>query len=183
MATQNARQDENQFQTTTYVAGTSGTAAVGTEDGVQGRADSSTGAQYVYNLGPAGTTAQVLTGGTLNVLEAGTFTAEQTVAPAVNTYGTSGTLVSEAVGTIVNYTAGTAFKLRGFLATGSGQGYFTLEIGVGTITYFYRTNIADKVAQVVLPNPMTIPSSTAVILKVQNENGDSQTFEGQILGE
>lgn len=54
MASQNARQDQNRFPGNFYAAGSNGTAASGTEDLVQGRADAATGAQYVYNLGPAG---------------------------------------------------------------------------------------------------------------------------------
>ena len=181
MATQDARQDRNQFPTTTYVAGTSGTAAGGTEDVVQGRADPSTGAQYVYNLGPAGTTSIQLSGGTLNLLEAGTFST--TVAAAINTYGTSGSIADGATGTIVNYTTPAGFKLRGFYATGEGQGYFYLEVGSGTTKYSYRTSIADKVARLELPNPEAIPTSTSVFLKVDNENGDTRNFEGAVMGE
>ena len=181
MATQPARQDSNQFPTNIYVAGTSGTAAAGTEDIVQGRADPTTGAQYVYNLGPAGTTSTAISGGTLNLLEAGTFST--TVTAAINTYGTSGSIADGATGTIVNYTSPAGFKLKGFYASGEGQGYFYLQIGSGTTKYFYRTSVADKVAKVALPNPEAIPTSTSLLLKVDNENGDTRNFEGAVLGE
>ena len=48
-----------------------------------------------------------------------------------------------------------------------------MEIGAGTTKYVYRTSVADKNAQVVLPNPETIASSTNLFLKVDNENGNN----------
>src|SRR3990167_2526845 len=157
MASKTSRQDANQFPTNIYVAGTTGTAMAGTEDIIAGRADPSTGAQYVYNLGPAGTTS---------------------TANAINTYGTSGSIADGATGTIVNYTTPANFKLKGFIATGEGQGYFYLQIGAGTTKYSYRTSIADKVAKLELPNGESIASSTSLLLKVDNENGDTRNFEG-----
>src|SRR3990167_3675315 len=178
----NAKQDANDFPTNTFVSGSIGSADVnGTAEIVRGGADPSTGAQYVYNLGPAGTTANTITGGTLNLLEAGTFST--TTAVAINTYVTSGSIADTATGTIVNYSTPAGFKLRGFNATGEGQGYFYLQIGSGTTKYSYRTSVADKVARLTLPNPESIPTSTTLLLKVDNENGDTRNFEGCLLGE
>ena len=47
----------------------------------------------------------------------------------------------------------------------------------------YRNSIADKNAQVVLPNPETIASSTNLFLKVDNENGNTVNFQGVVVGE
>ena len=178
----NAAQDANKFPTQTFVSGTIGTAdANGTAEIVRGGADPTTGAQYVYNLGPAGTTSTAISGGTLNLLEAGTFST--TTAAAINTFGTSGSIADSATGTIVSYSTPAGFKFRGFNATGEGQGYFYLQIGSGTTKYSYRTSVADKVARLTLPNPESIPTSTTLLLKVDNENGDTRNFEGAVLGE
>src|SRR3990167_4301932 len=178
----NAAQDANKFPTQILGSGTIGTAdANGTAEIVRGGADPTTGAQYVYNLGPAGTTSTAISGGTLNLLEAGTFST--TTAVAINTYGTSCSIADAATGTIVNYSTPAGFKLRGFNATGEGQGYFYLQIGSGTTKYSYRTSVANKVARIELPNPEAIPTSTTLLLKVDNENGDTRNFEGVVLGE
>ena len=169
MASQNSRLDDNHIPSQTGVSGTLGTSAVGTEDLVQFTADPTSGAQYVYNLAPIGS----LTVGSITTSEV----------PATNTYGTSGSIADNALGTLVDYMTGTSFKLRGFTATGEGQGYFSLQIGVGSTKYSYYTSIADKTARMFLPNPEAIASSTRVILTVTNQNGDTRNFEGVVIGE
>lgn len=149
---QNAIQDENQFPALIAHSGTAGTAT------------------------PIRVTA---TDGAINV--AGTFSS--TAATATNTYGSVSTVVNDTTGTVVNIgSVGSGFKLKGFYATGSGQGYYSLLVN-GTPRLFYRTNIADKVADVILPNPDSLSAGDQVLLKVVNENGDTQDFEGIILGE
>jgi len=166
----NASQDANKFPTNTFVSGTVGTADVnGTAEIVRGAADPLTGAQFVYNLAPAGS------------LSVGSLTAAEVA--ATNTFGTSGSIADTVTGTLVDYTAGTAFKLRGFSATGEGQGYFALQIGVGTTKYSGATSVANKIARIILPNPEAVASSTRVLLLVTNQNGDTRSFEGVIFGE
>ena len=166
----NAAQDANKFPTQTFISGTAGTADVnGTAEVIRGGADPLTGAQYVYNLAPAGS------------LSVGSLTAAEVA--ATNTFGTSGSIADGVTGTIIDYTAGTAYKLRGFSATGEGQGYFALQIGVGTTKYSGATSVANKIAQVILPNPEAVASSTRVLLVVTNQNGDTRNFEGCIFGE
>jgi hypothetical protein len=154
MADQNAKFDDNRVTALTAHTGTAGTAE----------------------------TQRVVASTDGHVGVFGTVTS-QGAPNAINTYGTSGTLSDGEVGTIVNYTSPANFKLRGFYATGTGQGYYTLEIGAGTVKYSYRTNITDKVAKLNFNNPESIASSTSLLLKVENENGDAQTFEGVVLGE
>lgn len=161
----NAKLDANQYPSTTVVTGTAGTSDTsGTAAVLRVGGDPTTGAMYVYNLAPA----------------ASVTTSE---AAANNTFGTSGSIADGATGTLVNFTSGTSFKLKGFSATGEGQGYFALQIGVGTTKYSGYTSVANKVAQVILPNPDAVPSSTVVQLLVTNQNGDTRNFEGVILGE
>lgn len=166
----NAALDANQYPSLTVVSGTAGTADLaGTAEVIRVGGDPSSGAIYVYNLAPAGS----LSIGSLSVTET----------PANNTFGTSGSIADGAVGTIVNFTSGTSFKLKGFSATGEGQGYFALQIGVGTTKYSGYTSVANKVAQVILPNPDSVPSSTVVQLIVTNQNSSTCNFEGVVLGE
>lgn len=155
MAHQNAINDNNSIYALTAHTGTAGTAET-----VRVTADST---------------------GALNI--AGTISATSTTAAAINTYGTSGSIADGATGTIVNYVSPANFKLKGFIASGEGQGFYYLQIGAGTTKYIYRTSIADKNAQVVLPNPEAIASSTNLFLKVDNENGNTVNYEGAIIGE
>ena len=155
MASQNAIQDQNFFPALTAHTGTAGTA-----DTIRVTADST---------------------GALNI--AGTISATSSTANAINTFGTSGSITDGSTGTIVSYITPANFKLRGFVASGEGQGFYYLQIGAGTTKYSYRTSIADKNAQVVLPNPEAIASSTNLFLKVDNENGNTVNYEGVIIGE
>ena len=124
------------------------------------------------------------TAGALDVhVAGGTVSASATTANAINTFGTSGSITDGSTGTLVSYITPAGFKLRGFVASGEGQGYYYLQIGAGTTKYSYRTIIADKNAQVILPNPEPIASSTNLFLKVDNENGNTVNFEGVVIGE
>jgi hypothetical protein len=125
------------------------------------------------------------TAGALDVhVAGGTITAGTiTIGTSINTYGTSGSITDGSTGTIVDYVTPAGFELKGFVATGEGQGFYYLQIGAGTTKYSYRTSIADKNAQVVLPNPEVIAASTNLFLKIDNENGNTVNFEGAILGE
>src|SRR3990167_10199393 len=104
MAAQDAKQDRNQFPGLIVVQGTAGTADTGTPNDGSGTSvllrvggNPQTGAMYVQDLSPSS-----------------------------NTYGSVATVVDGATGTIISIgTTAAGFKLRGFLATGSGQGYYS----------------------------------------------------------
>ena len=139
----------------------------------------------IAHTGTAGTSETIRvvadSTGALNI--AGTISSTSTTAAAINTYGTSGSIADGATGTIVDYITPANFKLKGFVASGEGQGFYYLQIGAGTTKYVYRTSVADKNAQVVLPNPETIASSTNLFLKIDNENGNTVNYQGAIIGE
>src|SRR3990167_7297734 len=171
MATQNARKDRNQFTTTTYVAGTSGTAAVGTEDVVQGRADSSTGAQYVYNLGPAGTFVNIVTG------------TQQTLGTVGSVLGIGGTVqVSGAsAGTNVNIvtgsqqtlgTVGSVLGIGGTVQVSGASAGTNVNVVTGTITTGSLSNVA-------MLNAGTIDTVTSVSNVVK---GTITKVEGGTIG-
>ena len=143
----------------------------------------------IAHSGTAGTalTKRITSQNTVGALDVhiagGTVSATATTSNAINTFGTTGSITDGSTGTIVSYITPAGFKLRGFVASGEGQGYYYLQIGAGTTKYSYRTIIADKNAQVILPNPEPIASSTNLFLKVDNENGNTVNFEGVVIGE
>jgi len=172
---QNARQDDNQFPALTAHTGTAGTSTV-----VRVVANSS-GQIGVFGTVATGASVTVGTIDEITNIVGGTLSTSSTT--GINTFGTSGSITDGSTGTLVSYITPAGFKLRGFVASGEGQGYYYLEIGAGTAKYMYRTSIADKNAQVVLPNPETIASSTNLFLKVDNENGNTVNYQGAIIGE
>lgn len=128
MASQDARQDRNKFPTLVAVAGTTGTAALGTEDLVQLRGNDATGALYVQDLAGASGTTNVagtvvvsnVEKGTISRIEGGTIVANGTVnvttGSIVQTAGTitTGSLTNVATtGTILNLDKGTITRLEG----------------------------------------------------------------------
>ena len=157
---QNAIQDNSKFPALIAHSGTAGTSLT----------------RRVTSSQTAGALDIHVMGGTVS---GGTFV----VGTAINTFGTTGSITDGSTGTLVNYTTPASFKLRGFVASGEGQGFYYLQIGAGTTKYVYRTSVADKNAQVILPNPEPIASSTNLFLKVDNENGNTINYEGCLLGE
>src|SRR3990167_221125 len=79
------------------------------------------------------------TAGAVDVhIAGGTVSASATTANAINTFGTTGTIADGVTGTIIDYVTPANFKLKGFVASGEGQGFYYLEIGAGTTKYVYR---------------------------------------------
>ena len=157
---QNALQDNSRFPGLIAHSGTAGTSLI----------------RRITSSQTAGALDIHVMGGTVS---GGTFV----VGTAINTFGTTGSITDGSTGTLVSYITPANFKLRGFVASGEGQGFYYLEIGAGTTKYVYRTSVADKSAQVILPNPEPIASSTNLFLKVNNENGNTVNYEGVIIGE
>ena len=174
-ANQDAIQDNNKYPALTAHTGTAGTALV-----VRVVANSS-GQIGVYGTVETGASVTVGTIDEITNIVGGTLSTSSTT--GINTFGSTGSIDDNTTGTIVSYITPAGFKLRGFMASGEGQGYYYLQIGAGTTKYAYRTSIADKNAQVILPNPETIASSTNLFLKVDNENSSTVNYEGAIIGE
>lgn len=115
----NTVQDGNQVFSTLLVAGSAGTAdTAGTSQPVAASGDPATGAQYVYNLGPAGSVSLGdITGGTIDLISAVGGTVD------VNIVGgaTSGTSVQVEHGTIESATVtnGTIRVTAGTIGAGT----------------------------------------------------------------
>ena len=175
MADQNSRQDQNNVNALIAHTGTAGTAET-----VRVVADTA-GRIGVYGSVETSASVSVGTIAEITNIVGGTLSTSSTT--GINTFGTSGSIADSTTGTIVSYITPAGFKLRGFVASGEGQGYYYLQVGAGTTKYVYRTSVADKNAQVILPNPETIPSSTNLFLKVDNENGNTVNYQGVVIGE
>lgn len=147
------KQDQNRFPAGYGLAGSNGTAAMGTEDLVVNRNDAATGAQYVYNLGPAGSvTIGNTPGGTIN--EVGSLLGIRDVVQVSGTVSTggAGTQPVEVIkGTVTN--VGTVVGL----GTVTNIGSLT---NIGTIKEI--TNIAGgTVVSALVLNTGTITTITA----------------------
>lgn len=150
-----ARQDASGFPAQIGVAGSNGTAAAGTEDIVPFRADPVTGAQYVYNVGPAGSVTLGNTpGGTLNFIGSiatiGTLPSITTsVAP--NLPVIAGTPADPGTFLAIRLTDGTTF----YNASGGGGGGTTVTVDHGTITLSNPTGTVNTVdhGTITLSNP------------------------------
>lgn len=163
----NAALDANQYPTTTFVSGSVGTSDTGgTAEVIRGAADPATGAQYVYNLGPAGSTTVApnlpviagtpadpgtpitvrLTDGTsfYNAGAASVGTNNNIVTGTQQTLGTVGTVPG--IGTITNIGSisniGTMPSISANPASGTQQTLGTVGtvIGVGTISNVVTTS-------------------------------------------
>lgn len=132
MANFGTRQDANQFPAMFTVQGTLGTADTqGTAPLVNLGADPSTGALYVYNLGPAGeVTLGDITGGTIDNIASGTLdvnilsgsiTAEQ------------GDLTGGTLDLITLLAAGTITRLEGGTVTVANPTGTTVQFNNGTV--------------------------------------------------
>lgn len=101
---------------------------------------------------------------------------------ATNTYGEQGSVPSGNTVTLVTYSAGASWKFRGFIAGGELDSKFFVQFD-GTTKYVIRTNIAERQAALILPNPDAAAGGTTVTLKVENRGEATGAFEGTLLGE
>lgn len=101
---------------------------------------------------------------------------------ATNTYGEQAAVPSGNTVTLVSYSAGASWKFRGFVAGGEIDGRFFIQFD-GTTKYVVRTNIAERQAALILPNPDAAAGGTTVTLKVESTGETTGAFEGTLLGE
>lgn len=109
----------------------------------------------------------------------GTYTAPN----AINNFGSTTALANAATGTLVNIPSSAAgFKLMGFTATGTGDGYFFVQVASVTV-FSGRIHVGQKSIEVQLPNPQLVTTASNVTLKVTNESGSTADFEATLLGQ
>lgn len=120
-------------------------------------------------------------GGNVIEIQTATLTVNQTLAD--NAYGSvSGVTIGNTSNVVQVNPSTENFKLRGFIATGTGDGYFFLQVD-GVTQFSGRTSIANKSINVVLPNAQLVNTGSDIILKVTNEAEETADYEATILGE
>lgn len=100
---------------------------------------------------------------------------------AANTYGEQAGVPSGNTVTLVSYAAAAAWKFTGFIADGEADGRYFVQFDAVT-KYQRRTNIAQRQAELILPNPDAAAGGTTVTLKVENVGEVAADFEGTLLG-
>jgi len=176
-----ALQDANRFPTNTAVSGTAGTSdTTGTAEVIRLSADPSTGAQYVYNLGPAGSVTLGNTpGGTIDRIGSidtiGTMPSISVTANpesgTLNTLGTVGTILGVGGTTITSVVGGTIQSVGGTVSISNAgtnpipvspppSGYLTVRPDDGTVGFVGTVGSINTIGT--LPSHAVTLTSTTI---------------------
>ncbi len=104
--------------------------------------------------------------------------------PGTPTYGINAAVAMGATVTLISYTAPAtvSVRLRGFIGTGNGDGYWTLLVN-GAVRGFRRSNVVNPDPVIWFPNPILLPISALVEVKVRNDGLGTGEFEALLLGD
>lgn len=105
-----------------------------------------------------------------------------TPAPGRNTYGSAVGVAMGATVAVVSFIADAAFKFRGFVGSGDGDGTWRVAYD-GAPQYMLRTNVASLTVDFRLANPDAAAGGHTVTIEVTNNGTGAATFEATILGE
>lgn len=111
----------------------------------------------------------------------------QTAVPVVagvasNNWGQSLALTAGATGTLASIASSVAgYQLKGFIAHGTGDGYFVLQVASVTVLSG-RIRSTLPTLPLVLPNGIAVATGSLVTLKVTNESGSTADYEATLLG-
>lgn len=100
---------------------------------------------------------------------------------ATNTYGDSSSVPSGNTVTLVSYVASSDWRFYGFVAGGEADGRFFIQFDAAK-KYQIRTNITQRQANLILPQPDPDAGGTTVTLQVENIGEVAADFEGVLLG-
>lgn len=104
------------------------------------------------------------------------------VGSANNNWAQALATTSAATATIISIASSVAgYQLKGFIAHGTGDGYFFVQIGAVTVLSG-RTRATLPTVIITLPNGLPISTGSAVTLKVTNESGSTADYEATLLG-
>lgn len=81
-----------------------------------------------------------------------------------------------------NSRTGVAYKLRGFTATGSGDGEWSMTLN-GTEVAFGFNSLLNRIENIYFNNPIDILTTDTVTLSVTNRGDATTNYRGTILGE
>lgn len=101
---------------------------------------------------------------------------------AANTYGADASVAPAATATLVTYAAPANWRFLGILGGGEVDGLFAVKFD-GTTKYAIRTNIAQRQACFILPNPDAAGASTTVTVAVTNTGEATGIYEVTLLGD
>ena len=141
------------------------------------------------DLGGASTNSEVLiTAGqqtmaaSVPVVFASNQTALATTQPAANnSWGQAIAITASASAVLISLNSSAGYQISGFIAHGTGDGYFTLKIN-SSIVLSGRIRSTFPVLVITLPNSIKIATGSAVTLNVTNESGSTADYETTLLG-
>jgi hypothetical protein len=104
--------------------------------------------------------------------------------PATVVYGANNAVPQGATETLISYTAPAtpSVRLRGVLGTGSGDGYWQVLVN-GAVRLFGRTHQLQRDLERWLLNPLVLPASAIVEVKVRNESLGTAEYEALLVGD
>lgn len=103
-------------------------------------------------------------------------------APAVASFGQSIGQTDATTVTLTNIPTTTAgYRIDGLIGTGTGDGYFTVQINSTTILSG-RIRASMPTLYLMLPKGIPVTAGSSVTLKVTNESGSTANFDGTLLG-
>jgi hypothetical protein len=106
----------------------------------------------------------------------------ETPIPAIDQWGQAVAITSGATATLASIpSSATGYQIKGFVAIGTGDGYFFVQIASVTVLSG-RIRAAMPMCVITLPNGILVTTGEAVALKVTNESGSTADFEATLLG-
>jgi len=100
---------------------------------------------------------------------------------ARNTVGSATGVAVSGTATVVAFVADAAFRCRGFIASGTADGMFTLRYN-GAAQYTRQTKVSTPDVLLVLPEPDPPGVGVAVTITVVNQGDGSADFTATLLG-
>ena len=100
---------------------------------------------------------------------------------ANDSWGQSLSVTAGASVTLASITAPAGFQVKGFVAHGTGDGYFAVQVA-GLTVLSGRTRSTMPTLVITLPDGIAAATGAAVTLTVTNESGSTSDYEATLLG-
>ena len=128
------------------------------------------------------TAGQQIMAASVPVVFASNQTALATTQPtANNSWGQATAITAGASAVLVSLTSSANYQISGFIAHGTGDGYFTLKIN-SFVVLSGRIRSTLPVLMITLPNSIKTTTGSTVTLNVTNESGSTADYEITLLG-
>ncbi len=99
-----------------------------------------------------------------------------------NVFGEVIGVVSGNTANVITYTAPAGYRVRGFNATGDGDGYFALKVN-GVTALSARIHIMEKTIGATLYLADAVSLGDIITLSVKNESDTICSYEATLIGE